>query len=120
MLLLLRIFSALEVRFFFNLIILDVEEDKNYESENLFESLVKSNQPVKKNEAAATGINNLIKTKPKEKEANISISKNLQSQGPSKNSQPPKKNIFDENAFDIFDKSGKRTNLIIYYFFIYF
>jgi hypothetical protein len=86
----------------------------------LFESLVKSNQPVKKNEATSTRVNNLVKTKPKEKEPNVSISKNLQSQGPSKNSQPPKKNIFDENAFDIFDKSGKRSYLIIYIFLFIF
>ncbi len=62
------------------------------------------------------GMNNLIKNKSKDKEiSNVgNISKNAQSGTgnksiPTQNQhQPPKKNIFDENAFDIFDKSGKK------------
>jgi hypothetical protein len=63
-------------------------------------------------------MNNLIKTKPKEKETSnaSNVTKNVHSGTGNKNNitqplhqnQPPKKNIFDENAFDIFDKSGKK------------
>jgi len=115
-----KIFSAQEVKFYFYIIFhLDVEEDKNYESENLFETLVKTNQTQNPKIYDNYGMNNLIKNKNKEKEiSNVgNISKNVQSGTGNKSiltqhqHQPPKKNIFDDNAFDIFDKSGKKRVL---------
>ena len=70
------------------ILIIAVEETNNLESENPFESLIKKDTKPKDKI-----------TKPKEKLPNPPQAKPKQT-----------KNIFEENAFDIFDQSGKNIS----------